>query len=216
MTPRTKPVPLDPMHCDECGQTHRRCLGHRKSSDPLEPCTNWPLRGSARRKCRMHGGGKNSAHGRAAARRLAEAEVMASIADVVVEPITNPLDALADLAAEAAAWKNHLAATVAQLRDAYRFTDDKGAEHLDARVALFERAMDRLQKYLTDWVRLGFEERKARLDDARVALVRTMVVGVLAELGHRLDDSAVRVALERWVPVLDGQPIPIELEGGGA
>lgn len=201
----------DPMNCRQCGEPHVQpkngqasCIAHRKSDG--KPCTNPKMRGQA--VCRKHGGaaGQNR---RAAARRLAEAEVAESIKDVVVDPIANPLDALAELAADAVAWKQHLANIVGDLKAAYRFTDDKGAEHLDARVALFERAMDRCQKYLTDWVRLGFEERKAQLDDARAALVRVAVLGILASLGHDPSEPAVEALLRAWLPVLDGAPAPM-------
>jgi len=140
---------------------------------------------------------------------LAEGQARESIAHVVVAPVDNPLDALAELAAEQLAWKDHLANVVADLKAAYRFTDDKGAEHLDARVRLYTDAMAEARKYLTDWVRLGFEERKVSLEEARAELVRTVLVGVLTGLGHRLEDELVRRLLEGWLPVLDGAPVPV-------
>ncbi len=89
------------------------------------------------------------------------------------------------------------------------FTNDRtGEQKLDARVALYERALDRAQKFLSDWVRLGFEERKATLDEARATLIRTIIVGILLELGHQLEQPEVRTSLERWLPMLDGQPPP--------
>lgn len=202
-----------PIDCATCGSTHPRgCVGHvDEEGSPLRPCSNWPMRGGT--VCHAHGGRAPQVR-RAAERRLAEHAARASLADVVVDPIDNPLDKLAELAAEAWALKGHFADVVAQLRDQYRFTDDKGAEHLDARVVLLERAMDRCQKFLADWVRLGFEERKARLDDARAQLVRVAIAGVLGELGLAVEAPGVRGALERWLPVLDGAPPPgpIEIE----
>lgn len=187
--------------CERCGQIHERCKAHTRAGNP---CKQPPMAGQ--RVCRMHGGKQPAAMAKAA-RRLAEERVAATIADVVVHPIDNPLDELAALTAEAKAWKQHLANAVAEL-SSYRFTDDKGGEQLNAYVALLERAMDRLQKYLTDWARLGFEERKARLDDARAALVATVIQGVLTELGHPVDDDHTITALDRWLPVLDGNNPP--------
>ncbi len=193
---------MSPNDCDRCGQPHPRCKAHTRAGNP---CRQPPMAGQ--RVCRMHGGKSPQAQ-TAATRRLAEAVAARTIADVIVTPVDNPLDALAELAAEAVAWKSHLANIVAELRDQYRFTDDKNAENLDARVALFERAMDRCQKYLSDWVRLGYEERKARLDDARALLVATVIQGVLTELGHQVDDESTLTALDRWLPVLDGKSPP--------
>lgn len=203
--------------CDRCGLTHDAgCTGHVDLEDgSIRPCRRPPIRGGS--VCRSHGGAAPQVKA-AAQRRLAAEEARRSLAEVGVSPIDDPLDALGELASEAWALKDHFAAVVAQLRDQYRFTDDKGAEHLDARVALYERAMDRCQRFLSDWVRLGFEERKARLDDARAELVRVVLRGVLGELGHQLEEPAVRTGLERWLPVLDGAPppAPVEVVASGA
>lgn len=202
-----------------CGVTHPKgCSGHVDLEDGTRrPCQLPPMRGG--RVCRSHGGAAPQVRA-AAARRLAEAEAAKSIADVVVGPIENPLDALARIAAEAVALKDHFANVVAQLKDQYRFTDDRKQEQLDARVGLYERALDRAHKFLTDWVRLGFEERKARLDDARAQLVATALRGVFTELrcpncGFGFDPESEHVlgALDRWMPILDGAlpPAPIEV-----
>lgn len=188
-----------------------RCTGHVKGDDEsgMRPCRRYPIRGGT--VCTSHGGRAPQVKAKAL-RRLAEGEARKSIADVEVRAIDNPLDALADLAAEQLAWKDHLANVVADLKASYRFQDDKGSEQLDARVRLYTDAMTEARKYLTDWVRLGFEERKAQLDDARAMLVRTFAVGLIVELGHELEEPAVRAAFERWAPVLDGAPPPVLLE----
>lgn len=195
--------------CARCGQVHPKCAGHKRGG---APCGRWPIAGGE--VCPTHGGSAPQVKA-AAARRLAQAKAAASLADVEVVPIGDPLDALAQLAAEAMAWKNHLADTVAGLQAAYRFTDDKSSEQLDARVALFERSMDRCQKFLSDWVRLGFEERKVRVDEVRAGLLAAVLMGVLRELGHDPQAPSVLEVLDRWLPVLDGHAEPVLILGEG-
>lgn len=217
-----------PYQCPECGEIHPRgCRGHvdeciecewRGSNYVGKPChkcdgevrlrgcRNPPLRGGT--MCKPHGAGAPQVQA-ANARRLAQKEAVESLADVGVTPIGDPLDALAQVAAEAVALKDHFANLVAELNKTMSFETWTGDHKLDARVALYERALDRSQKFLSDWVRLGFEERKARLDDARAALVGTVILGILTELGHDLDQPATVSAIDRWLPVLDGQPTPV-------
>jgi hypothetical protein len=175
----------------------------------LTPCRNRPLTGLS--VCGAHGG-KTPRSQAARRRRLAEAEALASLADVEVVPVGDPLDALAQLAAEALAFKDHLAAHVAELGKDYRFTSEdamrRETEQLDARVGLYERAMDRCQRFLSDWVRLGFEDRKVRVDEVRAGLLAVALAGVLRELGHDPESAGVLAVLDRWLPVLDGLPAP--------
>lgn len=200
------------MTCERCGQAHTKCTAHTRAGNP---CRQNPVTGMT--VCRMHGGSSPQAR-KAAGRRLAQAEAHRSIAEVGVTPIGDPLDALAQIAAEAVALKDHFADLVAELGKQMAFVTGKigvdgegnlGLEQkLDARVALYERALDRSHKFLADWVRLGFEERKAQLDDARALLVRTVLIGVLTELGHEIETPATHDTLARWLPVLDGEPPP--------
>lgn len=172
---------------------------------PLRPCGRYPLRGAT--VCTSHGGRAPQVRA-AAARRLAEREALKRLDEVEIRPIGNPIRAYADLAAEVVTWKSQMAQMVNEL-DEYRFTDDKGAEHLDARVALFERAMDRCEKVLGNWVRLGLEERRVQLEEREAELVRTVLVGVITGLGLTLEDPLVRRLLEGWLPVLDGAAPPV-------
>lgn len=198
--------------CERCGQVHEKCTAHRnkaKAPDgrPL-PCNSSPMRGQT--VCAKHGG-KTPVALRAAAMRLAQAEAAASLADVEVRPIGDPLDALAHVAAEAVALKNHFADIVAELGDTLTFTkitSEGFDQKLDARVALYERALDRCHRFLSDWVRLGFEDRKVQLDEIRTARVVAFVRGVLADHNIAVDDDHTRQIMRSWQPVLDGQEPP--------
>lgn len=217
----------DPYDCSDCGTVHQRgCRGHvdectacgwrggNNLGQPCSkcgelvarrPCGRWPRKGS--NVCNAHGGRSPQAKA-AAARRVAQAEALTTLADIEIQPIDDPLDTLAQIAAEAVAVKTHFANLVAELDKNMSFVNRQGDQKLDARVALYERALDRCQRFLADWVRLGFEERKAALDDARATLIRTIIVGIIVELGHQVDDKPVRQTLERWLPMLDGAPPP--------
>ena len=190
------------MTCERCGQVHDRCKAHTRAGNP---CRQPPMAGQ--RVCRMHGG--LSPRGLAAgARRLARAEAARSLAEVEVAPIGDPLDALAQVAAEAVALKDHFANLVAELNKTMSFETWGGDQKLDARVALYERALDRAHRFLADWVRLGFEDRKVQLDEIRTARVVAFVRGVLAD--HGIDTAAdeTRQILRTWQPVLDGDAPP--------
>lgn len=194
--------------CDQCGHVHAKCIRHRKHRDDdgnLVPCGGSPMRGQD--VCRMHGGSSPQAKA-AAARRLARQEAVATLAQVEVVPVGDPLDALAQVASEAVALKDHFANLVAELGKTMAFTDRLGEQKLDARVALYERALDRAHRFLADWVRLGFEDRKVQLDEIRTARVVAFVRGVLADHGIAIEDDRTRQILRTWQPVLDGDPPP--------
>lgn len=170
--------------------------------------------------CRKHGG-KAPRSLAAARRRLAQAEALASLADVEVVPLGDPVDELLELAAKAKAWMDHLAAHVSELGRDYRFADrdqfGRATEQLDARVAVLERAMDRLHRLLVDINKLGLEERKVRIDEVRAGILSAVLAGVLRELGHDPEADAVLGVLDRWLPMLDGAPAPVRaLEAGEA
>lgn len=223
----TKPKPSAAFDCTRCGQRHPRgCTGHVEECTACKwrggalvgtpcaqcggevverACRNAPVNGSG--VCRNHGAGAPQV--KAEARRtLATAAALRKLQDVEIVPIGDPIDALAEVAAWARAWMLQMAQMVNELSE-YRFTDEKGAEHLDARVALLERAADRLQKFLKDWVSLGFEERKVRVDEIRAGLLAVVLAGVLRDLGHDPEAEVVLGVLDRWLPVLDGAPAPV-------
>lgn len=188
---------------------HPHCGATTRSGTPCELVAGWGTDHFGAGTCKFHLGSTPN-HSKRAHRMLAEALAARSLADVGVTPVGNPLVALAELAADAVAWKEHMANTVAMLGDQYRFADDKGAEHLDARVALFERAMDRCQKFLSDWVRLGFEEKRQALDQEMAHLLadalRTVTDGLRLALANAgLDGGVLDVVFREELPALGRQ-----------
>jgi hypothetical protein len=193
-----------------CGLKHVDFRGHpscaRHSTIGL-PCGRGRIIGFD--VCRSHGGNRNTLRHR---RALAEREMQTTIADVEVKPLGDPIDRMADLAAQQIAWKDHLASVVANLNDRYRFTDDKGAEQLDARVELYTRAMKESQRQLDSLIKVGFEEQRLRLEERRAQLVADFAVLLIRGLGHDPEEPAVRSQLERLLPMLDGEPMPGALD----
>lgn len=163
----------------------RQCTATSKRSG--ERCKNRPPRGA--RTCRFHGSA-NARSVAAAARRVAEASALQAIradSEAVLSyaasmPIDDPLDVLARLASEAAAWKDALGARVNALT-AIRFESDTGSEQLRAEVVLYERAIDRMARLLEVLVKLDFEGRRVRMSEAQGALVAEVIRAVLADLG---------------------------------
>src|SRR5690348_6484847 len=111
--------------------------------------------------CDMHGGKAPAAVAKSK-RFLAERRARESLADMEVAAVGDPLEAFADITAEAVALKDFLAGKVNALRS-LETTAGSNSEQLRAVVSAYERAMDRAGKFLGEWVRLGLDERRVAL-----------------------------------------------------
>lgn len=137
---------------------------------------------------------------------LAERDAAASLAEIGYEPIGDPIEELADVAAQAKALMSFFANKVADL-GSLRYRSEGGTEQLRAEVSLYERAMDRTAKLLEALGRLGLEEhRQARNDavaDNYLALMRAtaeLQASLLASLGVSVEQlQAWREATPRLV-----------------
>jgi hypothetical protein len=141
------------------------CGAHARSTGL--PCTRPVARGATR--CRFHGGAAPQTKARVR-QRVVEQDARRALARLDVAPVSDPLTALAALAGQAIAFKDQLAERVNELQ-AIRFTDDKGAEQLRSEVTLWERALDRCERFCTAMARLGIDERLARVEEAEAELV---------------------------------------------
>lgn len=175
---------VDPMPSSEAGAPHGRCHATARSG---APCRQPAVAGAT--VCRFHGGSAPQVR-RAAARRLAEQEAAATLAEVDVAPIANPLEALAEVAEETRAFMRFAASHVAGLADDLTDRNDAGTEHIRAIVALYERATDRCARLLADWVRLGFDERMVTMHERQAELVDRFVTAVLDDLGLSAEQQA--------------------------
>jgi len=142
-----------------------RCTGH--SSRTGEPCQAWPVRGA--KVCVAHGGRAPQVKA-AAERNLAAAAVSRELARLNLPPVEDPLTELARVAAEVVAWKDAIGAKVNELTE-LRYKAGEGGEQLRSEVALWERALDRCERFLTAMARLNIDERLARISEAQAAAV---------------------------------------------
>lgn len=141
--------------------------------------------------CAKHGGKAPQARA-AAAKRIVEAELMELAESLVGAPVDNPLTELANLAGRARAWMELLQGRVEKLlegeqtrggnSEGIRYRGGAG-EQLRAEVALYERAMDRLGKFLADYGRLGIDERLARITETQAEKVIEAIDAALAHAG---------------------------------
>jgi hypothetical protein len=94
----------------------------------------------------------------------------------------NPVEALLSLASEIEEWREYLAARVSELEQADWRRDHRAGEQLHATIALYERSMDRAARILVDLGKLGIQDRLARLQEAQVHMLLTVIQGVLGDL----------------------------------
>jgi hypothetical protein len=140
--------------------------------------------------CKLHGG--NAPSGRIAG---AEQQARAELARLNVPPVENPLAELAKIAGQVVAWKDMLAEKVNAL-SSLRYETEVGGEQLRAEVALWERALDRCEKFLSAMARMNIEERMARVTEKQTAMVQEALFAALGEMGltpEQQRDAQVRL-----------------------
>lgn len=146
--------------------------------------------------CDKHGG-RAPQNRQAAARRLAEAELQKQAQNLVGNPVDNPLTELAALAGRARAWMELLQDRVEALlaadqgeagtesdspKSSIRYRGGAG-EQTRAEVQLYERAMDRLGRFLADYGRLNVDERLLKITERQADAVTSAIDAVIAHLG---------------------------------
>lgn len=151
-----------------------------------ERCGNKPVRGA--KVCRMHGGAAPQVKAKAAervAQQEFDEEMSRTLARLKVAPVDNPLTVLAELAGQAVAFKDALAERVNDLQS-IRYEDMRGSEQLRSEVALWERALDRCERFCTSMARLKIDDRLAKVEEAQIELVLAALdAGLVAiNVGH--------------------------------
>lgn len=154
----------------------RQCTGHKPDG---ERCRRSASKGTT--VCASHGARAPQVKA-AAQRRLTEDAAARELARLDLEPMADPLSQLALLAAQAAWWKDRMAERVNGLLD-LRYESADGAEQLRAEVALWERALDRTEKFCVSMARLNIDERLAEISQAQGRMIVSFVMAALARFG---------------------------------
>lgn len=133
-------------------------------------------------RCRLHGGNTGGQKIQAAKIR-ADRELRSVLAELDVEPVDDPLQALLNLGGQVLAWQEAAATLVNRLNDRIRYEGAAGAEQLRAEVALYERAMDRAAHVLGLIAKLNIEERMVAVSERQADRVISAIDAALAHAG---------------------------------
>lgn len=155
--------------------TRPKCSSRRSDG---QPCGNWPIKGGT--VCGSHGGKAPQVKAKAA-QRVVEQQARAALARLDVPPVEDPLSELAKVCAQVITWKDSMADRVNALTSLRYSTE--GGEQLRAEVALWERALDRCERFLTAMARLNIDERLARISEERAELIITVLTIALERAG---------------------------------
>jgi hypothetical protein len=149
-------------------------------------------------KCRKHLGNSPTV-AKAALEEHVKAEVTRELARLDIPPVEDPLSELARVCGQVLAWKDTLAGKVNAL-SSLRYENEAGGEQLRAEVALWERALDRCERFLTAMARLNIDERLARISDARAEVIITVFTVALERAGieGELLDTVLTAADEEF------------------
>jgi hypothetical protein len=112
---------------------------------------------------------------------LTEQQALAVLDREGIPPMTDPVAALQELAAEAMELKRYFADRLAALEQ-LRY-EGRAGEQLRAEVALFERALDRVQRFALDLAKLGLEDRMVAVTEAQGRMLAQAVEAALQACG---------------------------------
>jgi len=177
-----------------------KCTGTRSTDG--QPCRAWAIDGGT--VCVAHGGAAPQVKAKAAT-RVAERKTEAILARITdYEPITDPVSELERLAGRVVRWLDVLEGIVADL---HRLRYTTQAEQIDGRIIVFERAMDRAGKILTDLARLNLDERAVKLQETQVAILAGALAEALSEAGLPQEArQAITVRVAELVAAAEDQP----------
>jgi hypothetical protein len=167
---------MEPMPPPE-GYGRPRCgAKRRQEAGACRKPAGWGTDHVGTGSCRLHCG-STATVSRGAHRQAAESRAHALVAAEGLEPVADPVAVMTLLAAESVALVGAFRTMVAGL-DGLRYSTGTG-EQLRAEVGLYERALDRAEKFVNNLARLGLEERVVRVTEAQAAALASLVTEVL-------------------------------------
>lgn len=133
--------------------------------------------------CRMHGGSAPQVKA-AAARNLVEQKAAATVTKIGPHvAVTDPLAALGELAGEVLAVKTFLRGLVDSIQGSMRTTDDKNAEQMRAEMTAYSASLRDSVQTLATIAKLNIDERLARIEEAKKAMIIDALRRAWAEMG---------------------------------
>ena len=169
-----------------CGQEHPGCLAHNRFG---APCGWPPMKGAD--KCYKHIGRRTDVV-KAEWDARQQGERIRATYDLPAQ--ADPLNELLRISHEVIDWKNVCRFMVGNL------TEISGAgEVIKAEIRMYENAMDRAIKVLSDLVRLGVEDRLAMVEERQtnlsIAAVESALVELAPLLGYDPDRPEIRAVV---------------------
>lgn len=151
--------------------------------------------------CRYHGGQLPNVK-KHIARIQAEEEQARTLeflrAEGLVHPIDNPLEEIAKVSAEARAFQQFVGERLAELQHSNWRYDSKAGEQLRSEVTVYERALERVEKFLTTWARLNIDERLAAITERQADALILVIASLLSDLSLSVEQ---RVRADTLVPM---------------
>lgn len=176
--------------------TPRFCGARTRSDGKCKRPAGWGTDHVGEGPCKLHGGCtptvSKGAHLRLVERQARE--LFGKVAPDAV-PVENPLQAYAEFAGRVMAWLDLMDSLLDDLRSV-GYRDAPGVAN--AKVQLYERAMDRANVVLRDYARLGIDSRLAAITEAQAKTVMRAIEAVItllapdAELANEARQVAAR------------------------
>lgn len=193
------------MICERCGQVHLRCTAHNRAGGP---CGRFPMRGI--KVCYKHGGATQAAREKGLRNiEIQEAERrdlrLLEQFRAEVDPNLSVIDNYDRALAVSVAWLEICQQQLEALTSV-AFETKAGERKLDARIALFERSLDRVEKFLNNAQHLDLEERRVRVTEAQKTEVAKAWQRATQDLFARLRAALPPDALQALATVEQAAP----------